>query len=90
MYIFVTETLPKLTQKTMSPLIEFVKNGISVLSDAARGEYRNNNEEMDALGKELFKEVEDASASSIDKKNIYSDSMRVASDARRVIANYQL
>lgn len=74
----------------MSPLIEFVKNGFSTFSDASRGEYSSNNKEMEALGKDLFKEAGNASAPMTDKKSIYSDIQRVSSDIRKVITSYNL
>jgi hypothetical protein len=87
--IFAETTIIPKANKTMSPLIEFVKNGIAVLSEASRGNYRSNNKELEELGKDLFKEPKHEPASSTDKRRILSDSKRVAADARKVISNYQ-
>ena len=72
----------------MSP-VEFIKNGFSVLCEASQRNYRGSNSELDALRKELFRDTNGMTASAIDKRNIISDSRRVAADMKKVIySNY--
>jgi hypothetical protein len=74
----------------MSPK-KFISSRLSIFSDASRGTYVSRNKEMKALGDDLFKNSNGISAFAVDKKNIASDSKRVATDVRKILhLNYQL
>lgn len=72
----------------MIPVAKFIKERTSVFSEASRGDFSGNNPELEALREDLFKDTEGFPPFYTDKKNIVSDSKRVAADFRHAIEKY--
>ncbi|MDR2087319.1 MAG: hypothetical protein LBP72_09120 [Dysgonamonadaceae bacterium] len=62
----------------------FIKNGVSVFSDASKGIYRHSFPEIESIKSEILNKEFGSFAE--DRKNMISDRKMIASDVRKVFS----